>query len=315
MTQSRNTLKNWFKKGLKPLEVQFADWIDSYWHKDDAIPIEAIAQLQELLNAMALAASVTTAINSLRDEIKGNAPADGDSLEKLYNLVTSVGEFVDNHDASAGLPVTGSGLNNAIDKGDYWIITAPGNIVDLGDLAPGDLLFARVSGATDPADFFYLPFASLIGNADNDYKGIAKLFDAINIDAPRADGSLSEYAAINAFIPKVYSQDISGAVIIDLAGVPDGSVFQLTLTANVTSFGFTNARGGFQYIFVFLKTATEKTLVWDAGLFKFPFGNAPVLTNPTANGTNPEYSEDVITALAVSADKLSIVYTPDFIAN
>ena len=37
MKQSRTQLKQWYKKGLKPLEGQFADWIDSYWHLDDTI--------------------------------------------------------------------------------------------------------------------------------------------------------------------------------------------------------------------------------------------------------------------------------------
>ncbi|MEY4902832.1 MAG: hypothetical protein RLZZ292_647 [Bacteroidota bacterium] len=48
--QVRATLKSWFKKGLKPLETQFADWIDSYWHKNDAIPISSIDNLNNTLN-------------------------------------------------------------------------------------------------------------------------------------------------------------------------------------------------------------------------------------------------------------------------
>ena len=47
----RNTLKMWFRRGLKPLEVQFAAWIDSFWHKDDAIPMSQIENLQETINS------------------------------------------------------------------------------------------------------------------------------------------------------------------------------------------------------------------------------------------------------------------------
>jgi hypothetical protein len=57
---SRSTLKNWFKRGLKPLEVQFASWIDAFYHKDDTdIPITAVQNLQSTLNDLASSASVT----------------------------------------------------------------------------------------------------------------------------------------------------------------------------------------------------------------------------------------------------------------
>jgi hypothetical protein len=48
--QSLNSLKNWFKTGLKPTQAQFWDWLDSFWHKDEAIPLEKIEGLTELLN-------------------------------------------------------------------------------------------------------------------------------------------------------------------------------------------------------------------------------------------------------------------------
>ena len=47
---SRDQIKSWFRKGLKPLEVHFASWIDSFWHKNDAIPMSSIDGLNEALN-------------------------------------------------------------------------------------------------------------------------------------------------------------------------------------------------------------------------------------------------------------------------
>jgi len=64
--QSRNTLKNWFKRGLKPLEAQFADWIDSFWHKSDSIPLESITGLVDSLNALAGAIAAGTPIGTWR---------------------------------------------------------------------------------------------------------------------------------------------------------------------------------------------------------------------------------------------------------
>jgi hypothetical protein len=51
--RSRDRIKAWFLRGCKPLASQFADWIDSYWHKDDAIPASSISGLQDLIDAKA----------------------------------------------------------------------------------------------------------------------------------------------------------------------------------------------------------------------------------------------------------------------
>jgi hypothetical protein len=46
----RNVLKNWFKRGDKPLASQFSDWIDSFWHKSESIPAMMIDGLQEAID-------------------------------------------------------------------------------------------------------------------------------------------------------------------------------------------------------------------------------------------------------------------------
>lgn len=51
MTIDRTTLKGWFSRGLKPLSSQFSAWIDSFWHKDDTIPITSIDSLEQALNS------------------------------------------------------------------------------------------------------------------------------------------------------------------------------------------------------------------------------------------------------------------------
>jgi hypothetical protein len=49
----KNTIKNWFKTGLKPTQAQFwATW-DSFWHIDEKIPITAIEDIENILNAKA----------------------------------------------------------------------------------------------------------------------------------------------------------------------------------------------------------------------------------------------------------------------
>jgi len=43
--QTLNTIKNWFKTGLKPTQQQFWDTWDSFWHKDQVIPASSIENL------------------------------------------------------------------------------------------------------------------------------------------------------------------------------------------------------------------------------------------------------------------------------
>ena len=43
-------LKAWFKRGMYPTAAQFADWMDSYRHKEERIDIASVDQLPEQLN-------------------------------------------------------------------------------------------------------------------------------------------------------------------------------------------------------------------------------------------------------------------------
>lgn len=69
-----NTIKNWFKTGLKPTQDQFWSWMDSYWHKDEEIPQDKIKGLSESLEAKADADQL---------ENKANADATGLTQEQV----------------------------------------------------------------------------------------------------------------------------------------------------------------------------------------------------------------------------------------
>ena len=78
--RSITQLKTWFRKGAYPLASQFADWVDSYWHKEEKIPINAVEQLADRLNgkydvsqAKELQKQVENAIqetNTVRKDVK-----------------------------------------------------------------------------------------------------------------------------------------------------------------------------------------------------------------------------------------------------
>lgn len=55
----KNTLKSWFQTNLKPTQAQFWAWIDSFYHKDEMIPITAIDELENILNEKANTEALT----------------------------------------------------------------------------------------------------------------------------------------------------------------------------------------------------------------------------------------------------------------
>lgn len=51
MIVTRETLKNLFQTGLKPIQESFHNWLDSFWHKSENIPFENIEGIQSVLDA------------------------------------------------------------------------------------------------------------------------------------------------------------------------------------------------------------------------------------------------------------------------
>lgn len=58
MKQAINTIKSWFQTGDKPTQGQFHDWLDSFWHKDDIIPIASVDGLSSQLSGLATQAAL-----------------------------------------------------------------------------------------------------------------------------------------------------------------------------------------------------------------------------------------------------------------
>ncbi|MDR1729939.1 MAG: hypothetical protein LBR52_04685 [Prevotellaceae bacterium] len=93
--QPLSQLKAWFRKGLKPTEGQFWDTWDSFWHKEEKIPMSSIENLNATLNSKGdtqafinLAQEVNQQFTELRNEINsvigGFDPSDfHDQIENL----------------------------------------------------------------------------------------------------------------------------------------------------------------------------------------------------------------------------------------
>lgn len=58
--QTLSQLKAWFSKGLYPTQSQFWDWMDSFFHKDEAIPMTSVDGLADAINSKAETSTVQT---------------------------------------------------------------------------------------------------------------------------------------------------------------------------------------------------------------------------------------------------------------
>ena len=87
--RSITQLKTWFRKGAYPLASQFADWMDSYWHKDEKIPIDAVDQLADRLNGKYDAAQA----NELQKQVENAVRKTNAVEEDVATLFTNIEEL------------------------------------------------------------------------------------------------------------------------------------------------------------------------------------------------------------------------------
>ncbi len=67
MVTAKDIIKGWFKNKKKPTQEQFWAWIDSFWHKEEEIPIDKINGLTELLNSVATSDQIGGVVNLINE--------------------------------------------------------------------------------------------------------------------------------------------------------------------------------------------------------------------------------------------------------
>lgn len=117
----KNTLKSWFETGDIPTQAQFSAWIDSFWHKEEKIPITAIDDIENILNAKADAEALTNHV--------GDANAHADLFAKAR--ITPVGVL-------QIFKVPGNDNNGILETGDYCIGFVEGQFINANYLG-GDI--------------------------------------------------------------------------------------------------------------------------------------------------------------------------------
>ena len=86
-----NTLKSWFKTGLKPTQSQFWAWLDSFWHKDEKIPISNIEGMDKALESKAEITAVEVKADKTAVEAKANLDASGLSEGNIISWKEALG--------------------------------------------------------------------------------------------------------------------------------------------------------------------------------------------------------------------------------
>ena len=96
---SLTTIKNWFKTGLKPTQAQFWSTWDSFFHKDDKIPVSSIEGLDDLITGKADTEALNNHINDetvhktdveVQQIVDDSKDFSGTQVDRLKDLVYSV---------------------------------------------------------------------------------------------------------------------------------------------------------------------------------------------------------------------------------
>lgn len=93
-TRSIAQLKAWFRRGKYPTEEQFADWLDSYVHKEESkLPIAQVEELPEQLNGK-YAATAGRELERQYRELKSDYDANKrSSAEQFDNIAENIEEL------------------------------------------------------------------------------------------------------------------------------------------------------------------------------------------------------------------------------
>lgn len=87
-------LKAWFKRGKYPTEAQFADWIDSFFHKEeDKVPISSVEGLPEQLNGKYDAAAGEQLEGNFRKLKTEYEAHEQSSREQFNNIADNIEEL------------------------------------------------------------------------------------------------------------------------------------------------------------------------------------------------------------------------------
>ena len=130
MKRPLSTLKSWFRRGLKPTESQFSDWLDSFWHKDENIPQSNVSGLSDSLKDIDKKADKALFVAEEAMQKSGDI---GYMVQDLSKAVSEIEENIqDNYYTKENLQTAGQAqvhwdniTNKDVEIGDAWRFTTP----------------------------------------------------------------------------------------------------------------------------------------------------------------------------------------------
>lgn len=175
-------LEDKFQTGDIPTQQDFYDLFASFLH---------YLQVKQVTGSSTSDVMSQKAISDLFTALKDGVPTAGDTLNKLYNLITAMGRPRGGFDASSGNVPSPTGDNEA---GDFWRITVAGTIGSMV-LKPGDLLIGSIDDAAAPADFYAIQ--GNVDQASDSVLGLVKLYS--DLTAANTDGSVTQASLVSEF--------------------------------------------------------------------------------------------------------------------
>lgn len=209
------------------------------------------------------------------------------------------GNLVGLHNASTGIPVTGTGPGGAIRKGDYWLISVAGTIAGIDGvdtLQQFDTLYAKQDGANAAGHFFGMQ--TNVDQASETEPGILEIIN--QTEAETVNGTVGTLDHVRAVTLRAWrwawdkmltvSQSVTGLWTFSKAKITHGAlgytiltdadtitwnadignIAQVTLGGNRTLAAITNPQTGGIYILRVVQDGTGgRTLTFNAA-YTFP---------------------------------------------
>ncbi|MBD5322615.1 MAG: hypothetical protein HDS01_07610 [Bacteroides sp.] len=127
--RKRSILKQWFKRGAYPREEQFADWMDSYVHKEeDKLPISNVEGLADQLNAKygnASGEALEKGHTELRKDFDLYRRATDTMIRDISDEIDSMDDMMKYESLAIIKPILGFRTDGLLDGDDIGIFLHP----------------------------------------------------------------------------------------------------------------------------------------------------------------------------------------------
>ena len=186
MKRSIAQLKEWFRRGKYPTEAQFADWMDSYVHKDGVVPLSQVENLTWLLNGKFSASrgeALELLMQALRREFDRHKEDADDEFEKIENNRQALVAEDERQQAE-------------IDAQQAQITAAAGQLETVRKLLHSGASWANIKGAFDG-----------LGSNYNSLWALARTVKTFLEAADTSDATINRWQELEAFLQGVTDTD------------------------------------------------------------------------------------------------------------